>query len=128
MRDDTRLPRGGKDPPAVRPLRLVHPAPPPKPKTPRRRHDADVFSAEEQRMLRASLKTARGLRGSWACLAEAMRVSDQLDAVANGRRPVSAAIAVRLSKALGVPLESLMTPGLRVLKHPCPTCGGDGAA
>lgn len=41
------------------------------------------------------------------------------------RRPVSADMALRLARALGLPLEALIRPGLRVVPFPkvCPTCG-----
>lgn len=112
-------------------LRLVHPAKPPEPDNVprtrsgrRRAHQQDVFTAEEQALLRASLKTARGLFGTYRCLADAMRVP--INAVMHtvyGRNRVSAALAVRLSRALGVPFEALLRPGLRVVRNPCPTCG-----
>src|SRR5690349_12611597 len=100
-------------------LRLVHPAKPKelRPKLPR--HEHRLFTDEEQRLLRASLKTARGLFGTWACLADAMRVPlVTVTHAAAGRYPVSAAMAVRLSRALGVPLDALMTPGLRLVPFP----------
>src|SRR5690348_6283324 len=91
-------PNGGKIP--IRPaLRLVHPAKPkePKPKLPR--HESRIFTDEERRMLRASLKTARGLFGTWACLADAMRVPKQtVMNAAYGGRNFSPAVAVRLSR------------------------------
>ncbi len=131
-------PNGGKEaarPRFVKLLRLVHPAPPPKPdgvprtRSGRRRpYHRDIFTAEEQRLLRASLKTARGLFGTWACLADAMRVPlHTVDDAAHGRDPVTPALAVCLSRALGVPFEALFRPGLRVVKNPCPTCGGGAA-
>lgn len=112
-------------------LRLVHPKPPEKsdkrPRTrsgKRRPYQCDVFTTEELRILRVSLHTARGLFGTWACLADAMRVPlNALKEGASGRNRVSAALAVRLSRALGVPFEALFRPGLRVVKNPCQTCG-----
>lgn len=128
MRDVTRPPRGGQEPPARR-LRLVHPTPPPTPDTRprtrggnRARHDHDVFTAEEQARLRAALRHARTLFGTWACLADAMRAP--LAAVvqaASGRYRVSAALAVRLARALGKPLESLYAPPSDA--RTCPHCG-----
>jgi hypothetical protein len=118
-------PTGGKIP--IRPaLRLVHPAKLKEPRPKERRHESRVFSPEEQRLLRASLNTARGLFGSWSCLADAMRVPVKtVERAVGGRYPVSAALAVRLSRALGVPLSALITPGLRIVPFPkiCPTCG-----
>jgi hypothetical protein len=117
-------PIGGKIP--IRPpLRLVHPAKPKEPRRGRKRpFHCDIFTADEQRLLRASLKTARGLFGTWPCLADALRMSlAGLAFAAQGRVPVSPALAVRLSRALGVPFEALLRPGLRVVRNPCPTCG-----
>src|SRR5262245_52356605 len=106
-------------------LRVVHPAPPPKPR--KHRVPPPVFSAEEEKLIRTSLKTAKGLFGSWACLADAMHMSDvQIGNVAHGKVTVSGDLAVRLAKALGVPLEVLFRPSLRVVRRPCPTCGGSG--
>src|SRR5690349_18762496 len=104
-------------------LRLVRDEPPtrkkPEPAPP-------LFSAEEERLLRASLKTARGLFGSWSCTGAAMYMSrNRLQRVANGREPVTGHLAVRLCRALGVPLSALITPGLRLVPFPktCPSCG-----
>lgn len=111
MRDVTRPPRGGQAPPA-RPLRLVHPAP--QPDAARRRgrkrlHANDLFTPEEERRLRAALRNGRAKFGSWPRLCAAMGVQYQIvkNAVA-GRARVSGAIAIRLSRALRVPLESLL--------------------
>lgn len=114
-------PSGGKGP--IRPpLRLVHPSPPPTPRSRGRRHEADLWTAEEQARLRAALKTARTLFGTWACLADAMRVPrDSVKHAAAGRHGVSAAIAVRLARALGKPLESLYAAPSDA--RTCPTCG-----
>lgn len=127
MRDDTRPPRDGKDPPAIRPpLRLVHPAPP-KPTGKRRYHRTPpLFSPDEEARLRAALKHARTLFGTWACLADAMRVGPKTpEDAAAGRHPVSADVAVRLARALGKPLDALLAP-LAEAKR-CPHCGRSGA-
>src|SRR5262245_617977 len=112
-------------------LRLVHPItiePPPK----RRKgvRGPLVFSAEEQQCLLASLRTARNIFGTWRALAAAMHVNPaRLAKGTHGKgRPVTPELAVRLAKALNVPLERLTQPGIREVKKPCPTCGGDGAA
>lgn len=117
-------PRAGQAPRFVRLLKLVHPLPSPAPrKKPQR--PPPIFTAEETRLLRASLKTARGLFGTWTCLAAAMYVSSvTIENAAAGRMPVSPAVAIRLARALGVPLDALLRPGLRPVKAPCPTCGG----
>lgn len=124
MSDLPRLPRPGQDPPAAR-LRLVHPTPPPKPKTKERRREVRVFSPEEQGRLRAALKGAARAFGSRACLADVLRVS--LDTVkAAGRHGVSPALAVRLSKALGVPVENLYRAPTDAAT--CPHCGARRAS
>lgn len=132
MCDDTRPPRGGKDPPAV--LRLVHPAPPPKPDTtPRTRsgrkvpYQSSLFSPEEESRIKAALKNARALFGTWRCLADAMRVPlGAIELALRGRNRVTGALAIRLSRALGIPLEALLR-GLASVPKVCPHCGRGGA-
>jgi len=91
-------------------LRLVRP---PGPRPPRgggrkRPFHLDLWSPEEEARIRAALKSARWAFGSVARLADALRVSvDTLTAAASGRVPVSGALAIRLARALGKPLESL---------------------
>lgn len=130
MHDDTRHPRDGQDPPARRHLKLVHPTPPPTPDdTPRgrngnrRRHETILWTAEESARLRAGLKNARAMFGTWACLADAMHVrKSAVQATAGGKVRVSGAIAIRLARALGIPLEALLR-GLTNVPKVCPTCG-----
>lgn len=134
MRDDTDRPREGKDPSTFRPLRLVHPSPPPRPDaTPRTRsgtrapYQNDTFTAKEQARLRAALKNARTLFGTWRCLADAMRVPiGAIELALRGRNRVSAALAIRLARTLGAPLESLCAAPRPAGK--CPTCGRGGAS
>jgi plasmid maintenance system antidote protein VapI len=60
--------------------------------------------------------------GTWECLADAMRVPlGAIRLAVRGRNRVSAAVAVRLARALGVPLESLYAAPRPAGK--CPTCG-----
>lgn len=106
------------------PLRLVHPAKPTPaaPRGRRARHEADLFTPEEAARLRAALRHARVLFGTWACLADAMRMpKGSVMHTASGRYRVSAALAVRLARALGKPLESLCAPPSDAAT--CPTCG-----
>lgn len=134
MSHDTRTPRDGKDPSSGR-LRLVHPSPPPKPDTTprtrsgrRRSYDTDVFTEAEQMLLRAALKNARALFGTWPCLADAMRVPiGALGLAVRGRNRVTAAMAVRLARALGTPLEALLR-GITSVPKVCPHCGRGGAS
>lgn len=122
MRDDTRPPRDGKDPPA-RFLRLAHPQPPPKPKVRRSRHEGRVFTPEEQARLRAALTTVRR-KWTRARLAQEMGVAENtLHAAEKGRAyGFSAALAVRLARVAGVSLDAILRP-LASVKAPCPTCG-----
>lgn len=101
-------------------LRLVKPE---GPKPPRRYHRrTPVFSPEEEARLRAALRHARRLFGTWACLADAMRVRPQnVEDTANRRSRVSGDMAVRLARALGKPLDALIRPLTDASR--CPTCG-----
>jgi hypothetical protein len=116
------------------PLRLVHPAKPAEPDpTPRTRsgkrrpYQNDLFSPDEKARLRAALKNARPLFGTWACLADAMRVPTKVVfEAANGSHRVSGAVAIRLARALGVPLESLYRAPADA--STCPHCGARRAS
>ena len=121
MRDDTRPPRDGKDPSPVRALRLVHPSPP-TPSKPQHPPTRSTFTPEEQSRLRAALRHARRLFGTWACLADAMYVTGRrLRRQAAGDRRLTEQVAVRLARALGKPLESLYAAPSDASR--CPTCG-----
>ena len=120
MSDIPRPPRKGQDPPAARHLKLVRPDAPKPPKAPHRR--GPTFTPEEQARLRAALKNARPLLGTWACLADAMRMSEvAVYHAANGRKRISGDLAIRLARALGKPLESLYRAPTSA--DVCPTCG-----
>jgi hypothetical protein len=116
-----RPPREGQELPAR--LRLVHPSPP---RTPKQKRSQPTFTPEEEARIRASLRTARRLFGTWACLADAlhMTMGGVIDTV-GGKHHVSGDVAVRLSKALGVPLESLYRPPSDA--STCPHCGAKRA-
>ena len=99
-------------------LRLVKPAPP---KGPPRR-PPPLFRPDEEQRIRAALKNARPLFGSWACLADALHLDPKhVQAVASGKKGVAGAIVVRLARALGVPLESLYRAPSDA--DVCPHCG-----
>ncbi len=110
----------------MRHLRLVRP---PGPKEPRKKpqRPPPLWSPEEASRLRAALKNARAIMGTWPCLAAAMYLGrEAISAAANGRKRVSAEIAVRLARALGKPLESLYAAPASADR--CPTCGRGGAS
>lgn len=120
-------PSGGKGP--IRPpLRLIHPAPPPRPKVKRRRHEGRVFTREEQAKLRAAIANAARAFGGLSKLADAMgvHVNTLATAKAGRRYGVSAALAVRLARVAGVSLDDILRP-LRVVSPPPPPTP-DGAA
>lgn len=115
----TEPPNSGKG--QIRPLlRLVHPAPP---KPPRERHRrASTFTADEETRLKAALRNARTLFGTWRLLAAAMGVQrDTLARAAMARKILSADVAVRVARALGVPVDSLLRPPTDAAR--CSTCG-----
>ncbi len=105
-------------------LRLVTPD---APKGPKKYRKTPLFSQEEAARIRAALRHARVLFGSWSCVAAALRTSqNSIVLAAWGRRNVSGDLAVRLARALGKPLESLY----RALAAAdlCPTCGAKRGA
>lgn len=116
-------PNGGKA--AIRPpLRLVHPAPPPKPR--RRRGVAraveDVFNDAEVARLRLAIDNARRRLGGWQRLADAMGVHFDTVRLAGVRHTLSAGVAYRFARATGTTIEALLSSVLRVV--PAPTAGG----
>ena len=127
-------PSGGKGP--IRPpLRLVHPPHAPKPDRTRRTRTGrkppyanDLWTPEEERRLRAAFRNARTKLGSWPRVCAAMGVGYQpvKDAVA-GRHRVSGALAIRLARALGVPLESLLGALTVAPSLPTPPAAGGAA-
>lgn len=123
MSSFTDPPTGGKA--AIRtPLRLVHPAPPPKPR--RRRGVArpveDVFTDAERARLRLAIDNARRCVGGWHRLAEAMGVHVDTVRLAGVRHTLSAGVAYRFARATGTTIEALLTSTLHVA--PAPTAGG----
>lgn len=117
----TEPPSGGKG--QIRPphLRLIHPSPPKPSKRPYK-SPPPVFTLAETQRLRAALRHARTLFGTWACAAAAMYVREEtVTAAASGRKVLSAELAVRLAKALGKPLDALLSPPTDAGR--CPTCG-----
>jgi len=107
-----------------RALRLVHPAPPPKPR--RRRGAArpveDVFDAADVAKLRLAFDNARKRFGSWDRLADAMGVHVDTVRLAGVRHTLTAGVAYRFARATGTTIEALLTSTLRVVR------GEDGAA
>lgn len=108
-------PNGGKA--AIRsPLRLVHPAPPPKPR--RRRGVAraveDVFTDVEVARLRLAIGNARTRFGGWERLAEAMGVHHDTVRLAGVRHTLAAGVAYRFARTTGTTIEAPLASALRV--------------
>src|SRR5262245_26646317 len=115
---DPRGPGQGAHP---RALRLVHPAPP-KPVRRKGSRPPPLWTADECARLRAALRNARTRFGSWQKLADAMGVTrETIQAKGTGRKPLTAEIAVRLAKAVRVPLDALLRPPTDT--SICPYCG-----
>jgi hypothetical protein len=116
-------PRGGKA--VIRPpLRLVHPAPPPKPR--RRRGVAhpveDVFDAAQVARLRLAFNNARKRFGGWQPLADAMGVHIDTLRGAGKYRRLTAGVAYRFARATGTTIDALLSTTLRAV--PAPRTGG----
>jgi len=102
-------------------LRLVKPEGPKPPRKKYQRGDP-TFTPDESDRIRAALRHARTLFGTWPCLAAALYLSAaQVTRAAHGRKRITASIAVRLARALGKPLESLYRAPTSA--DVCPTCG-----
>lgn len=93
-------------------LRLVKDEPPRKRGRARRE---PLFTPDQERALRASLKGLRSSFGGWRHLAQAMGMSlVTIKNAAYGRVPCSAEVALRAARAARKPLEALLSPGPRV--------------
>jgi DNA-binding XRE family transcriptional regulator len=92
-------------------LRIVKNEPP---KVRERRRKVRVFDADQARALRAALMALHATHGTWAALADAMGVNlHTVQAIATGRNPMSAEIAIRASRLARKPLEALLVPAPR---------------
>lgn len=82
----------------------------------------DIDEKEQNHVRTALLHLRRRVYG-WAPLGKALGFKpDTLEKVANGRgRGVSASMAVRVAKLLGVPIDDLLAG--RYLPGACPKCG-----
>lgn len=103
-------------------LRLVKPAGPKPLRRKYQRQGPQPFTPDEEARIRASLRNARGLFGTWGCLADAMYFSvAKVQETGSGRYRPSPALVLRLAQALGVPFESLYRAPSDA--STCATCG-----
>ena len=67
------------------------------------------LTAKEQKAVRTALRFLRLCVGAWAPLAKALRCEpDTVHKVAAGRRGVTPALALRVARIAGVPMEELL--------------------
>ena len=114
-------------------LRLVHPAPEGQgPRTRRGRHSTALFlTPDERRHLAAALHNLRRAFGTWACLADAMGVREELIKKAGSTHRSntgSPALALVVARTAGMSVEAILGGTLTAAGR-CGTCGhrvGDG--
>ncbi|MGH7634534.1 MAG: hypothetical protein ACRENC_12440, partial [Gemmatimonadaceae bacterium] len=64
---------------------------------------------KEQRHVRTALRALRLRVGAWAPLAKALRYEyDSIQKVATGKKAVTPALALRIARFAGVPLDELL--------------------
>jgi hypothetical protein len=81
------------------------------------------LTAKEQRAVRATLHVLRLRVGSWQPLGKALRYQpDSVSKVAAGGAAVTATLALRVARHLGISMEALLD-GKGVPPGTCPHCG-----
>jgi transcriptional regulator with XRE-family HTH domain len=98
------------------------------PREPSRRKllDPNRLKDHEVAYVRAALGVLKLRYGSWRRLAEAMQVGRmRVTRAACGLRRPDVALAVRLARVAGVPVEDIIK-GRFVLRGTCPMCGQRG--
>lgn len=108
-------------------LRLVHPAPPTQPPRTGKRHHSSklLLTAEESRHLAAALQNLRRAFGTWACLADAMGLREEMIkklGTGRRRRGSSPAVAIIAARTAGMSVEAILSGTLSPAGR-CETCG-----
>ena len=81
------------------------------------------LSAKEQKAVRTALRFLRLRVGAWGPLAKALRYEwDSIQKVATGKRAVTPALALRVARFVGVPMDELLA-GQWLSPRVCPHCG-----
>lgn len=81
------------------------------------------LTAKEQRAVRTALRFLRLRVGAWGPLAKALRYEwDSIQKVATGKRAVTPALALRVARFAGVPMDELLA-GQWLSTRVCPHCG-----
>lgn len=80
------------------------------------------FDEKEQKNVRTALRFLRLRIGAWEPLAKALRYEmDSVEKMVNGRRAVTARMALRVARIAGVSIDDLLEG--RYLQGACPHCG-----
>jgi len=109
-------------------LRLVHPRPAGQGTDPPARRKGSRSAAlfltpDETRLVRAALRNTGRAYGGQAVLATVMGIPHAaVKRAAGARRRLSGTFAIRLARAAGVSVESILTGALTAAGR-CPTCG-----
>jgi len=81
------------------------------------------LTAKEQKAVRTALRFLRLRVGAWGPLAKALRYEwDSIQKVATGKRAVTPALALRVARLAGVPMDELLA-GQWLYLRVCPHCG-----
>jgi transcriptional regulator with XRE-family HTH domain len=81
------------------------------------------LTPKEQRNVRTALRFLRLRAGAWVVVAEALRVAeDTIEKVINGRRNVTASMALRVARVADVSVDDVLA-GRWPSPRTCPHCG-----
>lgn len=81
------------------------------------------LTAKEQKVVRTALRFLRLRVGAWGPLAKALRYEwDSIQKVATGKRAVTLALALRVARFAGIPMDDLLA-GQWLSSRVCPHCG-----
>lgn len=82
----------------------------------------DDLTLTEQTHVRTALRYLRRRIGTWAAVAEALRISPKtLEPIVAGRRPVTASLAIRVARTLDASVDEVLAGTF--LAGACPRCG-----
>jgi hypothetical protein len=93
------------------------------PRASRRPRAVGRLTSKEQRAVRTALRFLRLRVGAWGPLAKALRYEwDSIQKVATGKRAVTPALALRVARFAGIPMDELLA-GQWLSARVCPHCG-----
>lgn len=104
-------------------LRLVRDEPPKPSRRKGRRSPAIILLREAQGRVRAAVRSLHLGHGAWSVVAELTGMSiNSLTCIANGRRPVTPEVLLRIAAAGGLSVDALLQQKLTDTGR-CPSCG-----